>query len=280
MVNQDVIQARRVSVEGAELEYTASGAGEAVLFVHGAIIGDAFAPLLAQPALAERYRLVNYHRRGFVGSTHSTAAVSIGRQAADARALLEALGIKKAHVAGHSYGGFIALQLALDAPQLVHSLALLEAGTLWCDRPAAAEEALRPIVQLYEAGDVPGALQGFGQLVAGPRFQEAIDGVLAPGWFEQAVSDVDTFFKVELPAMVDWRFTQEMAARITQPVLSVLGGESAEVDPWAVEEHELLQAWIPQTESFVLAGATHALQLMNPAGMADGLARFFGRHPM
>jgi hypothetical protein len=37
---------------------------------------------------------------------------------------------------------------------------------------------------------------------------------------------------------------------------------------------------MPQTEPFVLEGSTHALQMMNPVGMAEGLARFFARHPI
>jgi pimeloyl-ACP methyl ester carboxylesterase len=263
-----------------ELEYEVRGEGEPVLLIHGAIIADAFAPLLSQASLTEGYRVVNYHRRGYAGSTHSAEPVSIAQQAADARALLDVLGIERAHVAGHSYGGLIALQLAVDAPGRVHSLALLEAGTLWCDHPAEATEVLQPIVQLYEAGDVASAIEAFGVAVAGPRFREAINRTLSPGWFEQAVDDVDTLFQIELPAMFDWRFTPEMAARITQPVLSVLGNESVAVDPWAIEEHELLQAWMPQTEAFILPGATHALQMMNPADMAAGLAQFFKRHPM
>ena len=83
-----------------------------------------------------------------------------------------------------------------------------------------------------------------------------------------------------MPALLDWSFTPELAARITQPVLSVLGAESAAVTPMTAEVHELLQAWMPQTESYILPEATHALQLMNPVGMATGLARFFASHPM
>lgn len=280
MVNKSTTRFQKAKVEGADIEYTVQGEGEPVLFIHGAIIGDAFAPMLSQPALAGRYRLINYHRRGFEGSSRAVPPFSIVQQAADARALLDVLNIEQAHVAGHSYGGLIALQMALDAPDRVHCLALLEAGTLWCDRPAEAMEALRPCMELYTSGDKAAAISAFGQMVAGPTFRDAIDKVMTPGWFEQAIADIDTFFQVELPAMSSWRFTREMAARIHQPVLSVLGAESPAVDPWAEEEHALLQAWMPQTEAFVLPAATHALQLMQPQGMADGLAAFLARHPM
>lgn len=53
--------------------------------------------------------------------------VSIEQQAAQCQALLGRLRIGRAHVVGHSSGANIALQLALDAPAMVGSLALLEA---------------------------------------------------------------------------------------------------------------------------------------------------------
>jgi pimeloyl-ACP methyl ester carboxylesterase len=284
MVTHNVTRMDTADVNGVNLEYVVRGGGEAVLLIHGSIMGDAFSPLLAEQALIDRYRVISYHRRGYNGSSRALPPFTIRDQAADARALLDRLGIERAHVVGHSYGGLIALQLALDAPQRVHSMALLEPGTLWSAYPDIAEQFIEPIRQLYEAGDPTGAISTFCQAVAGASFAEKVERALGKDWLsralELAVVDIDTLFQVELPAMMDWRFTQEHAARITQPVLSVLGGDSAEVDPSAAEEHALLQAWMPQTEAFVLAGATHALQLMNPAGMAEGLAFFLSRHPM
>ena len=118
--------------------------GEPVVLVHGSIIADAFAPLLVEPALTGSYRLVSYHRRGFAGSTHPDRPLSIAEQAAHCRALLAALGIDRAHVVGHSYGGVIALQLAMDAPELVRSLALLEPALLAVPSGPLLMEAMGP----------------------------------------------------------------------------------------------------------------------------------------
>src|SRR5512142_1747448 len=118
----------RARVNGVELEYELRGSGEPVLLIHGSHIARSFLPLLAQPALTRRYTLIRYHRRGFLGSSPARGAVSIEDQAADAQALLEYLHLSPAHVVGHSYGGSIALQLAVDAPNCVHSLVLLEAA--------------------------------------------------------------------------------------------------------------------------------------------------------
>ena len=113
----------RVQIGGSELEYEVRGAGEPVVLVHGSHIADAFAPLLVEPMLTERYQLILYHRRGFAGSTHPDGPLSIVQQAADCRAVMRHIGVPCAHIVGHSYGGAIALQLALDAPEAVHSLA-------------------------------------------------------------------------------------------------------------------------------------------------------------
>lgn len=118
----------RARVNGVELEYELKGSGEPVLLIHGSHIGRSFLPLLAQPSLTKKYRLIRYHRRGFLDSALARGPVSIKDQAADAQALLEHLGAHRAHVVGHSFGGAIALQLAVDAPTYVHSLVLLEAA--------------------------------------------------------------------------------------------------------------------------------------------------------
>ena len=269
----------RARIDGKVLEYEVRGAGEPVVLVHGAHLADAFAPLLAEPALTERYRLISYHRHGFAGSTHAEVPLSIAQQAADCRALMDHLGVRRAHVAGHSYGGAIGLQLALDYPDMVHSLALLEPALMIVPSTPQFVEAIGPAMQTYEAGDKTGAVDRFLQIVVGPEYRSVLDRVL-PGAFEQAVADADTFWRFEDPALDEWSFTQAEAGRITQPVLAVLGADSHTLWPGWVEIHDLVQDWLPQSEAFVLEGATHGLQMMNPQGMAAGLAGFFARHPM
>jgi hypothetical protein len=50
--------------------------------------------------------------------------------------------------------------------------------------------------------------------------------------------------------------------------------------PGFPEGYALLRQWLPEAEGFVLPGATHALQIENPSGMADALRTFLARHPM
>jgi pimeloyl-ACP methyl ester carboxylesterase len=269
----------RAQIGGGAFEYEVRGAGEPVVLVHGSHIADAFAPLLVEPALTGRYQLLLYHRRGFAGSTHPDGPLSIPQQAADCRALMQHLGMPCAHIVGHSYGGAIALQLALDAPEAVHSLALLEPALLTVPSTPQFLDALGPVLQMYEAGNKTGAVDAFLQVVVGQEYRDQLDRVL-PGAFAQAVADADTFFRIELPALQQWNFTPAEAGRITQPVLSVLGADSHTLWPGWVEVHQLVQTWLPRTEAFVLEGATHGLQIIDPRNMAAGLADFFARHPL
>ena len=64
------------------------------------------------------------------------------------------------------------------------------------------------------------------------------------------------------------------------PVFGVLGAESASIWPGWNEVQERLREWLPQTEPFVLAGANHALQERDPRGIAEAIAPFLARHAM
>src|SRR6266516_5911898 len=115
----------RANVNGLELEYEVRGVGEPVLLID-MLIADCFVPLLSEPSLADRYQLIRYHKRGWVGSTHTPPPVSIEDHAVDAAALLDNLRVRHAHIVGHSTGASIGAQLALDHPGKVHTLTLLE----------------------------------------------------------------------------------------------------------------------------------------------------------
>ena len=76
-------------------------------------------------ALKQRFQTLIFDNRGIGKSTPCAGPISIEAMAEDARALMDAAGWDSAHVVGHSMGGVIAQQLALDCPRRVRSLALL-----------------------------------------------------------------------------------------------------------------------------------------------------------
>jgi pimeloyl-ACP methyl ester carboxylesterase len=272
----------RATLQGIELEYEVRGVGDPVVLVPAGICADWFGPLLEESALTDRYRVVNYHRIGYAGSSHLAGPISIQEQAGHCQSLMHHLGIERAHLVGHSSGAVIALQLALDAPDMVQTLALLESA-----RPAKSSETetefdravAQPTVQRYGAGDKAGAIDTWMRAVCGPDYRVKLEQAI-PGVFEQAVADADTFFGQELLAVREWSFSQEDARRVTQPVLAVLGEKTGEVAATFGERRELLLDWLPKVEAFDLPDATHLLHVQNPRGMAKALAAFFARHPI
>jgi pimeloyl-ACP methyl ester carboxylesterase len=193
--------------------------------------------------------------------------------------LLRHLGVERAHVVGHSYGGAVALQLALDAPAVVRSLALLEPALAVGDGAQAYRDALARGEQRYHEAGAAVVVDEFLQARFGLGYRPGLDRVL-PRAFAQAVADAGTTFEQELPGLRDWTFDEAQARRITQPVLAVLGGDSEVLWPRFGETHRWLLAGLPHVERFVLPDAAHGLQMQNPRGMADALADFFQRHPL
>jgi pimeloyl-ACP methyl ester carboxylesterase len=269
----------RAALGAIELEYETRGAGEPVVLIHPGHFADWFTPLLDEPALIGHYRVIAYHRVGAAGSSRVPGPVSLAQHAAHCRSLLRHLGIERAHVVGHSSSGNVALQLALDAPAAVHSLAILEPALFSVPSAQTSRAFVGEAARRYRAGDKAGAIDTFLRGTCGPGYRSDLDRAL-PGAFDQHVADADTFFGQELPALQQWSFTREDARRIRQPVLAVIGARSQELDPIWGERQALLLSWLPNVEPFVLPGATHLLQVQNPRGMAEGLAAFFARHPL
>jgi pimeloyl-ACP methyl ester carboxylesterase len=266
------------NVNGVELEYEVRGAGEPVLLID-MLIADCFVPLLSEPALADSHQLIRYHKRGWVGSTHTPPPVSIGEHAADAAALLEHLGVRRAHIVGHSTGASIGAQLALDHPEKVHTLTLLEPTLLSLPLGGAFLKAAAPVFEAYASGDHPGAFATFVTAASGLDW-EACRALLEeriPGVVAQSIKDADTFFGVELPALTEWTFGPEQAAAVRKPVLSVLG---AETQPLWVEIAEFLHSSLPRVEECTIDGVGHLLQIQRPEPVARAMAGFLRRNSM
>ena len=265
-------------VNGVELEYDVTGQGEPVLLI-SPVLADGFLPLLSEPSLAHRYQLITYHKRGWVGSTHTLPPVSVADHAADAAALLAHLGVRRAHIVGHSSGAAVAVQLALLQPEIVHTLALLELSLLSVPGAAAFLQKAGPAFDAYAAGRHETALAVFMSAVSGLEW-DACRTVLesrVPGAVTAAIRDADTFFGIELPALGAWTFGAAEAKGISQPVLSVIGSET---EPLWVEIAMMLRSWLPRVEDCAIEGAGHLLQIQRPAAVAQELADFFGRHRM
>jgi len=265
------------TVNGVKLEYEVQGSGEPMLLIHGASVAETFVPLLKEPALGA-YRKVRYHRRGYAGSGHPKGVTNFHEQAADAAALLRHLGIAKTHVVGHSYGGLIALRLALDAEDLVATLSLLEPPMLAGPLGAGfVEGPLGPVLAAHKAGEKRRAAELFRDAVGGPNAARALDERLGAGAREQAERDIDTLLANEFPDLEKGLFTAKDAPRIHAPALSLLGEKS---DRLFRESHIMLLQWLRHVDGVEIPRAAHFLQVEEPHAVAEAIARFVAEHPL
>jgi pimeloyl-ACP methyl ester carboxylesterase len=261
------------------VEYESRGAGEPVILIHGSAVADALKPLLEELALTSHYRIVRYHRRGYMGTTHSSPPVRIVDQARDCLDLMRQLGLSRAHLAGHSYGGVIAIAVALEEPAAVHTLSLLEPAFVGMV-PSGANfgAALAPALAKYQAGDNSGAIDIFLRLVCGASYRPELERVI-PGALEAAAVDASTFFELEMPAIREfWNtFSREQTASIPHPILAAVGTIS---ELPLREGHELIRKWFKQVEVLEITGGDHLFPVTRARDVAEGLAGFFARHPM
>jgi pimeloyl-ACP methyl ester carboxylesterase len=129
----------RISVRGVDLWVDQAGDGDDLLFIAGlADEGSCWADQAAD--LSDSYRVTTFDNRGVGRSSTPEGAYQIIDFADDTLALMDALGIARAHVVGSSMGGAIAQELTLRCPERVKSLVLH--GT-WCASDAYFREAVR-----------------------------------------------------------------------------------------------------------------------------------------
>jgi pimeloyl-ACP methyl ester carboxylesterase len=262
---------------GFDLAYESIGQGEPILLIHGATIADSFVPLLQQRSLTNQFQLTHIHRRGYGQSAPVEPPYSIEQQASDCRSLIEELEFDRVHLVGHSYGGVVALQLALASPETVQTLSLLEPALMIGSSGNEYERALLDGIARYREVGAAQLVDEFLEMRFGKGYQEPLEQRI-PGVMKQATNDAGTVFDVELPALMEWEFDEFKAARIMAPVLCVLGQQSRVLSPRFVETYSTMLQWFSNSRGFELPGAAHGLQMQNPEPLADCLADFWGSH--
>ena len=255
------------------LTYELKGAGERVVLVHASPFVSWYTPLIER---LTGFSTLLYRRDLRKTDAGTYRRLTVAEDAAICVRLMAHVGWERAHVVGHSYGALVALQMVTSTAERVGTLSLLEPAIRGIPSSAAVLRALVPVVTTYKLGDTAGAVDAFLRLVCGDRYRAVLDRMI-PNAFSEALAYADLFFQTEMPAIAEWSFGPADAARVTRPVLNVLGAESAQR---FVEGSELLQSWFPKAEQLSVPAAGHLLMVQNPTAVADGLMGYFARHPI
>jgi pimeloyl-ACP methyl ester carboxylesterase len=253
-----VAAARVTSADGTAIAFERAGAGPAVILVGGGLDdGAENAPLM--PALAARFTVVNYARRGR-GESGDGAAYAVEREVEDIAALIAEVG-GPVHLFGASSGGALALEAAgLDVARIAvyeapYPVEMVDAWLAYREQLAAAlaedrrGEALELFMRLAGSSD---------EAIAGAR--------AAPAWPQlEALAPTLAY---DAACLRDGRPPERFAA-IEQPVLVLTGADPGGFFGPAADA---LVATLPRAERRVLAGEGHVAA---PGVLADALAEFF-----
>lgn len=180
------------TVNGVELGFGQLGEGEDLVLVHGLGANQGFWSLRLLLPLSRRFRVTNYDLRGHGRSAAPPSGYTTRDMALDLLALLEHLGIERAHLVGHSFGGTVVLHAAVLRPDRIASLTVLDSRI----RPLQPLQRLR---DWPEWRDTKAKLDAYGMVIDPDQDDvgiELLTRFAAPEWTErrERLAELAAFF--------------------------------------------------------------------------------------
>lgn len=258
----------RIEVNGIGIEYDIHGTGPALLLIHG--LGSCKEDWEAQrEPFAQGYRVISFDMRGHGASDKPAGHYSIAQFAADAAGLLRALGIDTAHVVGISLGGAVAFQLALDHPELVKTLTIVNSG------PDATVRTFKEKLAVWMRRYVV-RRKGMAKLASliGPHlFPRPEHRAVRERFIERTARNDPLAYLQAFDALIGWNVAERVGA-IACPVLAI----AADQDYTPLSMKEAYVARIPGARLAVVADARHALPMEKPEQFNTVLKNFLDMH--
>lgn len=231
---------REFRVDGVQLQYLDwGGSGPLLVFLHGwgstAHIFDELAP-----RFTDRFRVVALTQRGFGESDSPTAGYTLTRYADDVAALIRELGADRAHVAGHSFGGWVLTRLASTHANHLRRLVYLDAAY----DLAAADSVIgkRPFERPSTSG-IKSNAEYFDWL------RKYFYGMWSPALeADAAINAVHWDHRAAQPALDEARSAPQQWERISVPALAICALAKVESEfPWIDKtsaDYELAQRYV------------------------------------
>lgn len=256
------------NVNGTSLFYETSGTGFPIVFVSGGGILDRRGWDNQFETFAETHQVIRYDVRGIGKSARPESAFS---HSEDLYALLTLLKIRRAHVVGLSVGGAIAIDFAIEHPEIVDRLILAAPGL---SSDAKSEPNLQSLAALAEIVKTNG-IDHVIQLTLDAPFVLSKQNVAAGEKVREIYLDNRDVFEAGFPLYTLWQpiepLPESRLSNIRARVLIVRGDSDS---PAYVSMTDRISKGIPQATTVVIPGGTHFLNLEKPAEFNQALRIF------
>lgn len=249
------VRPQRLAVTGGSISYLSSGSGPPLLFLHGG--GGAGAWHEAHAIWAREHRVVAPDHPGFAGSDELADIEGVDDLVYHYLDVIESLELERPALVGASFGGWVAAELAVAAPDRFRALALLSpVGLRIPEHPVADVFFMRP-------DQLAGAL--FADPARAPVQTPDVDTVLA------AYRDQTALARFTWSPFMSNPKLHRRLGRIAAPTL-VLWPEDDRIVPRAHAER--YAQLIPGARLETIPDCGHALHLEQPQAVAHAVGRF------
>lgn len=254
---EQAVKTGLATVNGTQLYHEKMGVGEPVIFIHGLSLDtrmwdDQFGEF------ARRHIAIRYDARGFGRSGPVTGPYSIRE---DLRALMDHLGVERAHLVGLSMGGRYALEFALMHPERVHRLVIVDAVLPGFPAPTLGRE-IGAVLEAGRNGDVARAKRLW---LGGSLFAPANERSAVASRLKRIVDDYSGWHFVNGPARHEMALDPPAAQRlgdIRVPTLVVVGAREI---PELLAASERIARGVPGASLAVIPNAGHLSNMEEPA---------------
>jgi pimeloyl-ACP methyl ester carboxylesterase len=266
------------SADGTQLYYEEAGTGTPVVFIHE-FAGDYRTWEPQMRAFSRSHRCVTFSARGYPPSDVPSDPSRYGQDIArgDVIALMDALGVAKAHVVGHSMGAYTALHVGIHRRE--RCISVTAAGCGWGSvADPAAREAMRKVAaenaKLFTENDIVTAAASYADVPTrqthkykDPRGFAEFAHMLAE---HSAQGHALTMSMLQAKRPTLWDMEADLK-RFSVPLLIIVGDE----DESCLEGSLFLKRTVPTAGLLVIPRSGHTITSEEPAAVNLALAELF-----
>jgi len=268
---QPKVKQGTANVNGAAIFYETKGKGFPIVFVSGGGILDRRGWDEQCHTFAKHYRVVRYDIRGIGKSSRPEKSFS---HSADLYAFLTFLKIKRAHLVGLSVGGAIAIDFAIEHPEMVDRLILAAPGLSSYAKAQENMQSLNALADLVKTNGIEHVIR----LTLDAPFVLSKENVSGRKKVREIYLDNTDVFASGFPVFSLWQPIQpppeERLASIRARVLIIRGDND---NPEYAALTDKISNGIPKSTTVIIPGGTHFLNLEKPAEFNDAMQVFL-RH--